>query len=554
MDMLLNRFTPLLGLAALLLVGSSARAPAAYYPPPGTNPGYTLTCTPPADDTTDATASLNACLNSFRTALASKSGVLVIAPGKYRTTGPLNFTNIQTHGATILADGVVIDPQFSGGIAVDAHATRFLHLSGLTITTSGENVPDVGFAIGRISSAVADDNYLENLSVTGNYAKAACYNLAGETTTWVKPKCWNAQTGGYGLVLDGYNHWQIPSTFQTVSLTADTAVSFNENLFLTLDARETGGGNGIWLGHVSRHSFPGCYIGLTGGSTSSNVVIYSVSGQPTTSFLNLDCHTETSSAAHAILLSGTTATPAISQLTWFDQQPFANTSLFALDTGVTGAAITGANLHLGTFQAGANLVDTPSAYTFSGSLNMASTTGYNLTQWAGPRWFNGQLAGVPQVICNAGLASGAAPSTTSTSETNLAVCTIPPNTLSANGYLQVCATMFAAAPTAAVKAIRIRYTTTSGATSGYVLKQVSSTTSTQNAVTACGIMYARTSTSGQISNDTSIAWATSVWSVGGHNAATIDTTQTTYVDINAIAGGGTDSVALDSYTVWVMNP
>jgi len=337
------------------------------------------------DGSTDDTPALNAALNYARAHTVAGQIVarVVFSPaGVCRHTGTLNFTGLRNFPTEIDGGGSVLDCEVSGGPCVDALYTRYLHIRNLTITANGPAVPTIGLQLGLINATVVSDcNEIDNLTASGHFSITAVYNRSSETTLWNHLLAWNSYSGGaaYDLVMDGYNHWNVQSAFQIVTLQRDVANSFNENTFITPDFRRVGPGAAVWSGFTSRHAYIGGYIGnsAVGEVTNYGMVLYGYNG-----FLNADIHGEAfgylTDMFYVTAPSGTTST-IIDGLRFRDHNSQANSAIFRLDAALTGGvALTNADIEIGGLRA-SKVFDGPSRWMVSGNYKLpAGFSAWNL--------------------------------------------------------------------------------------------------------------------------------------------------------------------------------
>ena len=337
------------------------------------------------DGSTDDTAAINAAFNYARTA-AGVARVVFPSGAVCRHTGTLNWTGLRSQAIEIAGGGATLDCEVSGGVCIDALYSRWLRVHDLTVTAAGSAVPTIGLQIGTIDNNVADSHTFENLTVSGNFSVTAVYSRRAETTLWNHLQAWNSYGGGtaYCLILDGYNHWGVTSSFQTVTLALDTTGSFQENTFVTPDFRRTGVGGAVWSGSTMRHRYIGGYVGNTGAS-NYGFVLYGYN-----SLLDADVHFE----AYPYLTDGFYVTaPAgitsetLNGLRIRDNLFEGSNSILKVDTALTGGvALTNADIEIGGFSNATKVFDSATPWTVSGSYKLPSgSTAWNLasSQFAG---------------------------------------------------------------------------------------------------------------------------------------------------------------------------
>jgi hypothetical protein len=344
------------------------------------------------DNSTDDTAAINLASAAFRTAAASgKQAVLYFPPLIYKVTGPINLTGIRAKGALVSGYGATIDANFAaaGGTVIDTIYSRYLTVQGLHITTSGVNSPAVGFAIGRLATESSDVMQINDLFVDGSFSVCGVYNRQSETDNWVHLKSWNTSPSGYGLCQDGINHFNVQSTFVTVTSPVDTPYSFDENTFESMDIRNSGGGPGVFMSFTARHSFIGGYIGNTGGSSCGLTIYYANGVSSAPNYLTWDVHEENQAdLTDQVCITGTASSATMDGDTFRDHNSQARNSIFKLSGNVSSVVSTNMRIAIGGFLGGATKVfDNPSAWTVSGQYFLPT----GATQWNLPASsFNGE--------------------------------------------------------------------------------------------------------------------------------------------------------------------
>lgn len=316
----------------------------------------------------------------------------------------------------------------------------------------------------------------------------------------------------------------------------------------------------IWMGCTSMTRFIGTYINASGGGSTgalNNVVLYSAGGTigGTNAGASFDCHMEGNSVNSIFFITGAQAVPILNGFRYIDDKPFANTSIFAIDSG---SSVTGVNLRdceIRFDPGGQPLWDTASKYTVSGHIGLAQSG-----NWTAPASFNGWLclAGVsqfynsttplPSILAQAAVASPLT-HTGDTTETNLAVVSVPAGTLGTSGGIRIKALWYrSATATDSVKFI-IRLSGTSGAITGFpVLTQGVASLGTVSYVTES--VFWNTSASAQISDiGTGLLGASSA----APNFGTQGTANIQYLNFNVQnVTSSSDTCGLYAYTVEII--
>lgn len=278
----------------------------------------------------------------------------VIFPnGRYRADNPINATGISGFGWSVVGDGSIILGHASGKAILDMLASRWGRIRDLTIVGDGTDTPKFGLQMGRISSASADRNTLDNVHIIGAFSKACLYNYASETALFNNINLYNEHddTGGsYCLIQDANNDFGLASDYQTITAAAGTAASFNENTFINLDARKSTSGRTIYIGRqASRHRFINSYA----VSMDAEAVELDMAAGGALD-LYFDLHAETNTATPGIKstfrfkANNGSATPIYKGFTYIDHAPHASDEIFDAQD-LTSIEFRDLNLVLPTF-------------------------------------------------------------------------------------------------------------------------------------------------------------------------------------------------------------
>jgi hypothetical protein len=349
------------------------------------------------NDVADDTAAINAALSSLRSAahnigpttngeITPYKGKVVFPYGTYKITGPLNLTGFVSLGIEIDFDGAAIDCQTPAGVCVDMMGSRYMVVRNMRVWASGATPPKIGVQYGRIANGVsADQITFENPSFAGPFSVADMLNVASEDTTITHMQAWNnAPSGAYTLILDGINHWNVTSTFATITLPVDTAQSFIDFHCIDCLLRAGGGGNVLWVSNASTVAFDHGYIALSSPTAGAayGVVLYSLgSGQAVTQ-ADFDVHFETTEITDTFFFTGTNATPVINGFRYRDISNQASNSVFKTDA--TSIVLRDADIRIAAYAATANLFDQPTKWGVTGSYQSAVLTQFNApTAWRG---------------------------------------------------------------------------------------------------------------------------------------------------------------------------
>lgn len=291
------------------------------------------------DGSTDDTAAINSALDYIRSHFGTPVGNsrtfrLVFPAATYVVTSPLNFTGIvSNNGGMIDGCGSQIWAKFSspGGAIIDCLGSRWLRFYDLNLYGDSAFPASIGIQIGRNTTAAADYHNFHNVTVTGYFSFTSFYNLASETCGYYSCQFRNLLTSdnAYCVVMDGLNHWGATSTFVSVTIPVETPNSFNENVFTNCVWQ----GNSnvvVWIGTTSRHKYISCYGSTVRGTI---FVIYTPSSGVASTYLDIDCHCETTGLQYAFLMTGVSGKTSgnIGGFSFKDHLCYASSSIFALD-------------------------------------------------------------------------------------------------------------------------------------------------------------------------------------------------------------------------------
>lgn len=347
--------------------------------------------------TADDTAAINAALNYVRTVVgnapAGHGGYCLVFPyGRYRVTSPLNFTNIATFGV-IDGQGSEIWGQMAGGAVVDCLGSRFLHFRDLSVWGDPTTTPAIGIQVGRYArDVVADDHNFYDVNVWGNFTFAALYNFAAESTPFVACSFRNNATGNnrFCVVQDGVNYWGATSSFVTVTAPTNTSESFNENAFYGCIFQGNGSNGVVWMANTNRHKYDRCYASCPTGTIFMSFGL--IAGTPAQSFLDIDCHCETTGLQYAFTM---TAAPGatyshIESFTFEDHACYAATSILSIDQASSLTTVELRNARLRIVQGGGvtpALFDIPSRWVVRAAYAALGPS----SMWAVPQVWSGPV-------------------------------------------------------------------------------------------------------------------------------------------------------------------
>lgn len=318
------------------------------------------------DGTTDDTAAINAAFAAWKAAIAAGSnptlrcdtGIYIISASvgsveanPYVSARPVK---IEGWGCTLRATTAL-----AGKIMLDLRGNTMLRIEGIDLSAPvvPASAPAVGLAWGRYKAGAgnnADKVTIVGVRASGNYATAACYNMASETNHADTMMCLNSHTSNtsYGLILDAINHFNVPSAFATVNLPVDTASSMaNFNCTNCNLQANAGSGAALWMSsNVYGPRFRGGY--MLQQTPNPNVLLYQLNNS---TYIYGACfdqiHFEAFGATYAFRLSGPAATTIITlkDFCYRENNNFNSAGIFTLDADKTIAYIYGLQLEIGTF-------------------------------------------------------------------------------------------------------------------------------------------------------------------------------------------------------------
>lgn len=340
---------------------------------------------------TDDAAAFNAAFTFARNLTNDPTGaqtVKIFFPyGSCVVKSSINATGFTTaYQVFIEGAGSVIYGQTTGTPVIDALSSRFLHFNNVSIYGASSSTPNIGIQIGRISTASADEQTFDGVTINGNFTFASLFNLASETVRLDGLILRNSYSGGgscFGLVQDGMNHWNASSAFVTETIAVDTQQSFNENTFLR-PIIQTSSCIPIWVGNTSRHSFIG---GYSSTSAANAVDVWTGSGTGINTELHMDVHFETTAITDTFLFTGTATSPIMFGFLYRDQLNSASNSVFKLDTGLAAMDFRDADVEIASYSTTPVLFAQPTLWSFSGKY--ASTVA---TQFNAPSLMEGSIA------------------------------------------------------------------------------------------------------------------------------------------------------------------
>ena len=323
------------------------------------------------DGVADDTAAINAAIAYARTNLYDhdRQGFhLVIPQGRYLVTSPINLTMFDNRGVNVDARGATLIGRTAGKAVVDMIGTRWAVLDGLTIYGDSTRTPSIGIQLARatVTTNACSNGVWNDVTAYGRFTFAAVYIMSCETSKYYNLYAFNNEPSAdsYGLVLDGVNHFNVPSDFVTGSVPVDTPRSFNEPNFFGLMVDHGGGGVPLWMANTARMTVQGGYLATTVGKIG--MVLYSHDSRDGIRDLSLDLLMETNAIAYEFFLTGPNTTPTLDGFRYREQGSNATVNLFKTDAGIAGVTMRGADIDLNMHMPRVAMFSDPDLWTVSG--------------------------------------------------------------------------------------------------------------------------------------------------------------------------------------------
>jgi hypothetical protein len=336
------------------------------------------------DGVADDTAAINAAFAAWKAAIAAGgSPTLKCPPGTYKTSAPVGGVDAMPHfgsrtvrfsawGCTIhnvgrlsWGSGEMVDK-----VVVDLRGNTDLTVEGLHIFAEAK----VGLAWGQYrtlsGATLADKVGMNNVLVEGNYTTGACYNSASEMNHAFNLNCQNGISAAegpdsYALIVDGMNHFNVPTYAGPVTLAVDTVNSLQTFLCSSCNIQaNSGSAAAVWLGSGAYSAkFIGGYI-LQYSSGKPAVVLYQLSDDQPIYDAVFDSHFETDTN-YAFLVAGPATNVTLQGFTYRDNVTFSTAAIFGRDNPAKTVTINNLTLAVGTFHPtpGVAIYDDPGKYT-----------------------------------------------------------------------------------------------------------------------------------------------------------------------------------------------
>lgn len=395
----------------------------------------------------------NAALAECRAIVNAGRQFHLIGPGCSQTVSTtINMTDLgygsgnTPFGSQVDFNNANILGKTGGAAVIDAMNTWFLRISNLSLTgaTATGQIPTIGFQHGRaITNSNADTLQFDNCFINGWYSLTAYYNLASESMSflsgWISNGCPVANATGvvsvgnnnvgtaptpvsgaaktcYVAILDGLNHWQVPTLSQLPNQSGNTAfppetlVSFEQATFLNVTF-SNGNGPALWMSHCASPRFIRCYA--NSGAGQSLIDIYRIQNDDFVD-ADFDFHFETfgSSPTTCIfrLLGPAYQFNFFDGFSFRDSGTYATTSVFKL-AGSNAPTVNFQDIDIklqkvvngATSTTTATLFDTPANYTSNGDITCPGVV-YNGVNHTGRLNLDGVITEVGNVVFGGSIA------------------------------------------------------------------------------------------------------------------------------------------------------
>jgi hypothetical protein len=221
------------------------------------------------------------------------SKYLRIPPGKYYlgADDTVNLTCLSDVAGTygcgaaanngrfqIMAEGAIFVCHTTGKPCIYGIGSRFVEITGLSISASCTNTPTAGLMIGRAKNAISADTWrTTRMSIGGCYSKASLYQHNSEIFIDVGSTFQNQSPAAdsYAVILDVGNHWGVPSLYGvTVTITTDQLQPFGQPTFIGTQIVSVGTGSAagpLWVYGSKQALFLNSYLA---GPTDHCIVFY----------------------------------------------------------------------------------------------------------------------------------------------------------------------------------------------------------------------------------------------------------------------------------------
>lgn len=295
---------------------------------------------------------------------ANGTWIITVVDGSHVTLNGSTYANsASAGGAASIQDGCGSQSYSHGRLVIDMRGTQIASaaagqavLAGLgsrgitiwggTVTGNCTSPPAYAYLTGRTIYAIGADQW----EFGGGFQTEGCFsgtqfiNEASEGQTLYGGLLQNSQNSGlpFAGILDGGNYWLVGDAdpYVTVNVPRNTPQSFNG--FQAIGTQfypTTGTSSGLWIYGANFPRFQQSYVTTADGVCHR---LYATNAASVTYGAYFDIHCESigsTAVATAFLLTGSYATPVLTDFYYKDMFVFAGTDIFALDTGLTGGTI-----------------------------------------------------------------------------------------------------------------------------------------------------------------------------------------------------------------------
>lgn len=356
------------------------------------------------DNSTDDSSAINSALAAAKAIGFGQSATqpvkIQFPPNKKcLILNTLNFTGNPGNNTGFLYPGIVVENAYilcatNGTPCIDASGSSAIQWKTITIVGNNTSTPNIGIQLARLTpTGQAAGHTFNGLTMAGFFTFAAVYNLASEVTKFTgHPSITNANVAGcsYAVVLDGLNHFNATSAFQTINIVPDTTtISFNDNWvdsgaivnFSSCAAAWVGGTGAFQFNGSSNLSASSCGITLWQGTNDSF-------NQNTS--ITFHAHFETVNVQNTFCIDGPAVSPIIRGFIYDNENGFqAANAIFKITGSATSVTVYGLNISVSLVTStnpNPKLFDDATKWNVSGHIRLPIEF-----TWTEPASFSGEL-------------------------------------------------------------------------------------------------------------------------------------------------------------------
>ena len=189
---------------------------------------------------------------------------LVVDGSNCFATYSINHTGLTRYGVVLDYSGVQVYSVAVNAPAIDLANSQFLTTVQPNVIGDCTNEPYVGIRYARtVPGQPAGDQLVIRPQTSGCFTHGGMEMVSTEVDSVIQPLITNQdQTGGFGLVLDGINHFNFSTTepYQTVTSPVDTYESFTQNNFIGGHIACSTCASPVWIAGLHEANFPNVYI------------------------------------------------------------------------------------------------------------------------------------------------------------------------------------------------------------------------------------------------------------------------------------------------------